>query len=476
MDILFKNVTAVTMEKDRPVIFNANVGIDNGRIAFVDQANSDQINSDQINSGQANSDQANSGKPNPTQAKRIVNGEGKVLIPGLYNCHAHTPMSLLRGFGNDLALEEWLFDRIFPAERKIKEIKGAVYIGAVLSIAEMIASGTIAFNDMYFGLQAIAQAVEETGVKANLSNAAISFEPEGYDYYKSSEYQETLHILENYHKTSYKTIDKTSDNTSGKTSDKTSHGRIKAEASLHCAYTTHPTAWRQVAEFAQKHNLTMHVHLSETIAEHNKSLEMFDLTPTAAFASHGVFDVPAIAAHGCWVTEEDIDILAQKGVTIAHNPVSNLKLASGIAPITQMQEKGINIALGTDGMASNNTHDLFEEIKLASILQKCTCENPMALPAFQVLEMATVNGAKGAGREGGLIREGYDADLVLLDFNSINQIPSFDPLINLAYSTTGNNVIMTLCQGRILYENGEFTTIDIEKIKSEAKKISENFI
>ena len=428
MELLFQNVTAVTMQKDNPVIQNAHVGIKNGCITYI------------------------SNNPPAATASRTIDGTGKILIPGLYNCHTHIPMSLLRGFANDLALEEWLFNHIFPVEQKIKGIPSAVYTGAMLSIAEMIASGTIAFNEMYFGLPEIAKAVETSGVKANLSNGPITFDPDGYDYSKQNDCTETMHILENYHKAP--------------------HGRIKAEAAIHCAYTSHPTAWRQVADFAQKHQLSMHVHLSETITEHNKSLAQFDLTPAQAFSQYGIFDAPTIAAHACWVSEDDIEILARHDVTVAHNPVSNLKLASGVAPIIAMREKGINIALGTDGMASNNTHDLFEEIKIASILQKCANEDSTALPAFQVLEMATANGAKAQGRQGGIIKEGYDADLVLLDFNNPRQTPCFDPLISLAYSTTGRDVVMTLCQGRVLYENGEYTTIDIEQIQHEAKKIA----
>ena len=440
MNLLFKNVTAVTMQKDCPVIHNANVSVENGRIASI---NSQQ---DQITDF---SDNKITGKT----LDRIIEGTGKVLIPGLYNCHTHIPMSLLRGFANDHSLEDWLFNYIFPAEQKIKNIENALFAGSTLSIAEMIASGTIAFSEMYFGLDDIAQAIDSAGVKANLSNAVLSFDPEGYDYSKTNECAETLSIVKKYHNTA--------------------HGRIKGEVSLHCAYTTHPKAWEQGANFAKEHQLGVHVHLSETITEHNKSLEQFNLTPAQAFAKYGVFDVPAVAAHACWVSEDDMDILARHNVTIAHNPVSNLKLASGIAHITKMQEKGINVTLGTDGMASNNSHDLFEEIKLASILQKYTQEDPTAVPALKVLEMATINGAKAQGRQGGMIKEGYDADLVLLDFDNPRQTPCYNPLINLAYSTTGQDVVMTLCQGRILYENGEYTTIDIEKIQFEVKKIAE---
>jgi len=422
MDILFKNVTAVTMQKDKPVLQNANIGVKDGRITFAE-----------------------------SKASRTIDGTGKVLIPGLYNCHAHSPMTLLRGYGNDLRLEPWLQDYVWPAEAKIKGIEGAVRSGALLAIAEMISSGTISFNDMYFYLPVIAQAVEESGVKANLSNGIFAFNPEGYDYSKQSEYEETLDILKQHHKAA--------------------HGRIKAEASIHGAYTSHPAAWEQVAAFAKENQLTMHVHLSETIVEHQSSIDQHGLSPAVAFAKHGVFDVPAVAAHACWVTDEDIEILAKHGVSVAHNPVSNLKLASGIAPICKMMDKGINIALGTDGMASNNTHDLFEEIKIASILQKCEQKDPTVLPALKVIEMATVNGAKAQGRQGGMIAEGLDADLVLLDFDNPRQIPCFDPMLSLAYSTTGRDVAMTLCQGKVLYENGEFVTIDIEKVKHHAKEI-----
>jgi 5-methylthioadenosine/S-adenosylhomocysteine deaminase len=316
----------------------------------------------------------------------------------------------------------------------------------------MLASGTIAFSDMYFNMHIVAQAAEQAGVKANLSNAVLAFSDD-YNIKDDNCYKETLEVINTY--------------------NKNNHSRIKAEASLHCAYTTNEAAWRQVTEFALEHNLRMHVHLSETKTEHQKSIDQFGLTPAQVFGKYGVFDIPTVAAHACWVTEGDIAILAEKNVTIAHNPVSNLKLASGIAPIEKMLKNGINIALGTDGMASNNTHDLFEEIKLASILQKCATENPTALRAEEAIKMATINGALAQGRENtsGKLAIGYDADLIMLDFDTPRQIPCFDPMLNLAYSTTGQDVILTMCQGKILYENGEYTTIDIERTMFDVKNV-----
>ncbi|MCL1999596.1 MAG: amidohydrolase [Turicibacter sp.] len=425
MDLIFKNIATL-----RNGIFETmNVGVKNGKIHFVEDTE---------------------------QAMRFIDGTNKALIPGLYNCHVHTPMSLLRGFANDLALEAWLFDYIFPAEERIKNTPNAIYVGAMLSIAEMLASGTIAFSEMYFGLPDIARAAEESGVIADLSNAVISFDSNGYDYSKNIECQETLRILQEYHNAP--------------------HGRIKAVASLHCAYTTHPEAWRQVSEFAKKHEISMHVHLSESVHEHNKCIEMFGKTPTQVFAEYGVFDVPTIAAHACQVTDEDMQLLKKFDVTVAHNPVSNLKLASGIAPIAEMRARGLNVVIGTDGMASNNSHDLFEEMKIASILQKYKQNDPTVLPATSMLEMITINGAKAQGRIGGLIEDGVSADLAMINLDSPRHTPHTNISTNLVYSATGADVELTMCQGKVLYEKGEFTTIDIEKIKHEATKIANKLI
>ncbi len=252
-------------------------------------------------------------------------------------------------------------------------------------------------------------------------------------------------------------------------------GRIKAEASIHGVYTSFAPAWKQVVEFAQKYNLGMHVHISETKTEHENCLTSYGKTPARVFYENGVFDMPtASAAHCVWASDEDLDIFAEKGVSVAHNPISNLKLASGLAPVTRMLERGVNVTLGTDGMASNNSHDLFEEIKMASVLQKYAVNDPTVLPASQVLKMATVNGAKAQGRsaESGMIDEGLDADVILLDFNTPRQTVCHDTVLNLAYSVTGQDVCLTMCKGKILYENGEYTTIDIEKLLYEARKVN----
>jgi 5-methylthioadenosine/S-adenosylhomocysteine deaminase len=432
MELLFKNITVITQNPEEPVLYNADVGILKGKIAFTIFT-----------------------KENTSSAKRIINGEGKVLMPGLYNGHTHAAMTLFRGYANDRSLEDWLFNYIFPAESKLTP--DLVYTGTMLAIAEMIASGTIAFTDMYKFMDTVAKAAYDAGVLANISNAVIGFDRDSYDFYKDNVYEQTVRTLEEFHNKG--------------------DGRIKTEASVHTVYTSHPPAWKQVLDFAEKHDLGMHVHLSETKTEHEGCIKQYGATPTKVFYDHGIFNRPCTAAHGVWLTQDDIALLSEKGVTVSHNPLSNLKLASGLAPVNNMIKAGINVTLGTDGMASNNSHDLFEELKMASLLQKYRSNDPTVLPALESLKMATTNGAKAQGRahESGRIAEGYDADIIMLDFNNPRQTPCYDPVLNLAYSTSGRDVEMTLCRGKILYEKGEYKTIDIERILYDTRKAKDFF-
>ena len=427
MDILFKNITAVTMDPAAPVLRNINLGISGRKITYIEPASTP-----------------------PPAALRTIDGTHKVLMPGLYNCHAHAAMTLFRGYANDRTLEDWLFNYIFPAERKLTP--KLVHTGTMLAIAEMISSGTIAFTDMYFFMDEVARAAHEAGVLANVSNAVIGFDKDSYDFHKDNVYGQTINALEEYHNKN--------------------DGRIKVEASIHGVYTSFPPAWKQVTDFAELHNLGLHIHLSETKTEQDNCLATYGMTPTQVFHRHSVLDLPCLAAHGVWVTDGDIAILADKGVHIAHNPLSNLKLASGLTPVESMQKAGVNVALGTDGVASNNSHDLFEEMKMASLLQKYATNDPTVAPAAEVIMMATINGAKSQGRahESGMLALGYDADLLMIDFDNPRQTACYDPVLNLAYSTTGRDVEMTICRGRVLYEKGEYKTIDIEKLLHDTRQ------
>ena len=223
-----------------------------------------------------------------------------------------------------------------------------------------------------------------------------------------------------------------------------------------------------MAQYAADHGLGMHVHLSETQTEHEACKSRHGgKTPAAVLAEHGVFDVRAIAAHCVWTTPEDWALLAEKGVSAIHNPVSNLKLGSGVAPVVDLKKAGVNVALGTDGVSSNNCTDFFGDLKLAAILQNGVRCDPLALTAWDALEMATVNGGKALGRKTGRIEKGYEADLILLDSEALNLIPCHDAANNLAYAAHGSNVVMNMARGKVIYKNGEFLTIDIDRVKKE---------
>ena len=432
MDILFKNIVVVTMDEQNPVLNGMDVGITGRKISYIEKTT----------------------EASPTAA-RIINGKEKVLMPGLYNCHSHAAMAMFRGYANDRNLEDWLFNYIFPAESKwTPEL---IRTGVTLAIADMISSGTVSFSDMYSLMNTTAQVASESGIMANISNGIITFDKD-FDFSKDHVYEQTTMAMEAYHNKG--------------------DGRIKIDASIHGVYTSQPAAWEQVLKFAQKHGLGMHVHLSETRTEHENCIKTFGKTPTQIFNEYGVFDVPTTVAHAVWITKEDRKILQKKGVTIAHCPMSNLKLASGVARVQAMVNTGINLTIGTDGVSSNNSHDLFEELKIASLLQKYSTNDPTAMPAFDALKTVTVNGAKAQGRahESGMIKVGYDADVLLMDFDNPRQTVCYDPILNLVYSTSGRDVEMTICRGKVLYEKGEFTTIDIEKTLFEARKAKEIFV
>lgn len=425
MDLLIKNVTAVTMEEENTVIEHCNIGVAGGKIVWV------------------------SALPPQEGAGRVIDGAGKIAMPGLINTHTHIPMTLLRGYADDYALQEWLHDHIFPAEHNLDA--RCVGAGATLGLAEAIRFGTTSITEMYFKLPALAEACHKAGIKANLCNGATCFDAASYDFDRAGETAEMREMLKTWHGAD--------------------GGRIRLDVGIHAEYTSFPALWKANADFAQKYDLNMHVHVSETEKEHAECVERYGLTPVQALAVQGVFDTRATAAHCVWITEEDMALLAQKQATVAHNPVSNLKLASGVAPVARMKARGLNVALGTDGVASNNSHDLFEEIKLCALLQKGIGRDPRAMPALEALRCATRAGAFAQRREEecGVLRPGMDADLILLDCSGPAMQPVHAPVSTLCYTATGREVCLTMVRGSILYENGEYTTIDIERALRDVK-------
>ena len=278
---------------------------------------------------------------------REICGKNKLLMPGLYNCHAHTAMTLFRGYGEDLPLQDWLNTRIFPAEDRLTS--EAVYNASMLAAAEMIRAGIVSFSDMYFFCEDTIRAVAETGMKANIARCITCFNPDETPE-TDTRYKEAMALYHQYHNSF--------------------DGRIKMDMSVHAEYTTQPNAIRYVAEAAKEYGLHMHVHMSETESEHNECIARHGKTPAQHFNDLGVFDVPTIAAHCVWVSDDDIALMAEKGVFAAHNPTSNLKLGSGIMPLWKMHRGGVKVVLGTDGVASNNRLDVLREMNMAALLQK----------------------------------------------------------------------------------------------------------
>lgn len=421
MALLIYNVTAVLMDEARTVLPGAYVLVEGTDIVQVGQE-----------------------RPQGFDGK-CIDGKGGILMPGFVNTHTHVPMTAMRGYGDGHDLHDWLNNYIFPVEAKWND--RAVAAAARLGLCEMIASGVTCIADMYMRTGVVAQAVAEAGISANLSCGGVQFE-EDFDPQKNHDCQVQQVLTQEWH--GY------------------NGGQIQIDASLHAEYTSHSGLCEWMADYAASHGLGMHVHLSETKKEHEECKSRHGgLTPAAYLAGHGVFDVRAIAAHCVWTEPEDWAILAEKGVSAVHNPVSNLKLGSGVAPVVDLRKAGVNVALGTDGVSSNNCTDLFGDMKVAAILQNGVRCDPLALTAWDALEMATVNGARALGRKTGRIQPGYAADLILLDGEAPNLVPCHDPVNNIVYAAHCSNVAMNMSRGRVIYRNGEFLTLDYEKIRAE---------
>ncbi len=382
-------------------------------------------------------------------ADKVIEGNGNLLMPAFYNAHCHSAMTLFRGYGDDLPLQRWLNEKIFPAEDRLNEER--VYIGSQLAVAEMIRNGVVSFSDMYFFLDETARVVEECGIKANLSRSIVSFDKDA-DFSKDARVLESVDVFKKWH---------------GK-----ADGRIKIDMSLHAEYSNVEPCFRYVAELTKDLKTGFQIHVSETESEHRECIERHGMTPMRFLESCGVLELPVTAAHCVFVDEEDIKLMAKYGVTAAHNPVSNLKLGSGVMPYRKMKEAGVNIALGTDGVASNNRLSVLRELQYAALIHKGVDRDAAVTSARDIIKCATKNGALSQGREDcGEIAVGKRADLILVDMDAVNNIPSYDLESTVAYSATESNILMTLSDGNILYENGSYTTIDEELMKHNAKKV-----
>lgn len=420
--MLFKDISIIDEELN--VKNNMYVGVSDGKIEYVGEE-----------------------KPQKNYGEEY-DGRKKLLSPGFVNLHTHSPMTLLRGYAENLPLDRWLNDRVFPFEDKLNCERA--YYGTMLSIAEMLSSGTTSFTDMYFFGDGVMKAVIESGAKTNFGRSIVSFAEE--DIFKNDRFCEGVYLTEKYHNTE--------------------NGRIKIDMSLHAEYTNMLSIIEQFGEYTRGRGQINHIHLSETKAEHDACKEKYGKTPARLFYDAGIMDSPAIFAHCVWVEESDIDLFAEKGATVAHCPASNLKLGSGMCNTYKLLQKGVNIGIGTDSAASNNGLDIMREMYLAAILPKGVCNRADIVTPRDVFKMATVNGYKAQGREDcGVIKEGFKADLVVIDLDKPNMYPDFDVLNNIVYSADKSNVVLTMVDGKVLYKNGEFMTVDVEKIGYEVSRL-----
>ena len=401
-------------------VANGDIGIEHGKISFCGEG------------------------PPGWLADEVIDCREKFVVPGFINAHTHAAMTLFRSYADDMALLDWLQQKIWPAEAKLTA--DDVYWGTQLAIAEMLASGTTTFVDMYFFMDRVANACLETGMRSVLSRGLIAVDGPMQD----KKFQENEDLFQDYHGAG--------------------DGRISVMLGPHAPYTCPPECMKKVLALAQRRGIEIHVHLAETQWEVDECRKNYGKSPVALLNDLGVFDAGVLAAHCVWVSPSDIEILAAKKVRVAHNPSSNLKLASGASPVNDMLKAGVTVALGTDGATSNNNLDMLEEVRLASFLQKLSCMDPTALPARRSLDLATQGGAEAIGQADSLgrIEPGYKADLAIYDTTSPHWCPQHDLASILAYSAISSDVRYTLVDGRVLYRNGSFTTIDIERVKAEA--------
>lgn len=421
MRILIKNIDIITMSDS--IIDNGFIAIENDMISYVG-----------VN------------EPKSFNANRIIDGNKKLALPGLINSHTHCAMTLLRSYADDMHLEKWLFDYIFPVEAKFTSED--VYWGSMLGIAEMIKSGTTCFADMYYFMDEVGKAVTETGIRACLSRGCQKFDSNDENGEKRLKENIKLYNM-------YKNND-----------------LINIFIGPHAVYTCIPEYLKECYHAAKELQTGLHIHLSETRIEVNNCIEKYGVTPIEHCYNIGILDDSVIAAHCVHPTEKEIDIIRDTRINVVHNPGSNLKLASGVAPVHNFLENGVNLCLGTDGASSNNNLNMFEEIYLAGIVNKGINYDASIVKAYDVLKMATINGAKALNFDDiGSIEVGNKADIIILDINKPHFYPKHNIISNIVYSAQGSDVNTVIVNGKILLDNGEFTTIDFEKVKYNVDKV-----
>ena len=385
------------------------------------------------------------------KVEKKIDCRNKLVMPGLINSHTHLPMILFRGIAEDLPLMKWLKENIWPLEVKLKSKH--VYLGTLMGCIELIKNGITCFGDMYFFGESIAKAVKESGLRALVSCVFLDLLPERMGGIN----------------TALKTLKKIR---------RLKCERVQPWLGPHAIYSCSKETLEFVREISEKENLRINIHLSETKEEIKISLGKYGKRPVEFLESISFLNPKVTAAHCIHLTKKEIDILAKRRVKVVYNPTSNLKVCAGIAPISEIKNK-ICVALGTDGAASNNSLDIFREMKFASLIQKIRTYDPSAISAKDVLEFSTINGAKALGLDVGEIKEGKSADLIILDLKdiSLRPITTKDSVINnIVYSTTGNSVETVIVNGEIVMENRKIRTLDEEKIVKRAESLVKSLL
>lgn len=383
------------------------------------------------------------------RAKRVIDADGGIIMPGLVNTHTHAAMTLFRGLADDLHLMTWLNDHIFPAEAKLED--QAVHTGALLACAEMILSGTTCFCDMYLFEDAVARAAKAAGVRAVVGEVLFDFESPNYG-----------------------PIEKGFDYTNDLIKKWRDDPLITIAVEPHSPYLCAPELLQKAADLAAENQLPLVIHLSETKSEVDTIMERYSRTPVAHLADLGVLGPNLLACHCVVLTSEDIRLLKANDVKVSHNPESNMKLASGIAPVPQLLSAGVCVGLGTDGCSSNNNLDLFSEMDMAAKLHKVNTLDPTVTDAYSVLQMATLNAAKALGLSDsiGSLEPGKKADLIVIDTHKPHLTPIYHPVSHLVYSVGGADVVHSIINGEVVMENRRLMTLDVDQILADARQLA----
>ena len=428
-DLLITGGTILTMNPEYKVIEEGRIAIQGNRVIQVGNKDDPEINS--------------------FDAKEVIDAKNSLILPGLINCHTHGAMSCFRGMADDLTLNEWLNKYIFPAEAKFVT-KEMVYFGTLLSCIEMVRSGTTTFCDGYFFESEAAQAAKDVGMRGIMGEGVLDV-PTPDVTNPNNNIQVGARFIEEW----------------------LGDDLITATLFCHSIYACSSNTLKKAKAITNHHNIPFLIHLSETQEEVRESLKRFEKKPLAYLENLGILDERLVASHVIWVDDDEIDLLNRKKVKVVHNPESNMKLASGVAPVPAFLARGITVGLGTDGCASNNDLDLFREMGMVARLHKVMANDPTVLDARTALTLTTINGAKVLGRDDiGSLEQGKKADLIIINLDKPHLVPLYNPCSHLVYAASGADVTTTIINGKIIMKDRKFLTVDEEEVMREVRKIA----